>query len=1386
MPVIQAPPSFKQRHLSVNRLKKIALTLVSSLLALIACSLLYLNFWIVPRIDQYRPELEKIFSGRLGATLQIGRLQAIHHGLFPELRIYDATVRDEQGQIALTVGQINAQLSVWALLGLDIQFSKLILQEPTLRIYRREDNHIFIAGIDITTILQNNSKTKQKQGLPDGVLWLLRQHQLQIQNGKLSWRDNTNNAPDILISNLNLDIRKQQRKHLLQLEATPPRAWGLPFSIEAYFTEPQTSNTANYLDWSGQIQASFPEANIEQLRRYVLLPFDIEKGKGSVHVNVRYDNGEVTQTTADLQLAEVELQTAQTDTPIRLINLKGSFTGSWIQQVYRIHTNNLTFRLPQQTLAPDVTLKEQDWQTGLLDISWSFDDQYRLNGGKIKVGEIDLGLLTNLASRLPLPEPIQDILIQAQPSGKINYIDLQWKGHFNQINTYDIKGSISNLSLKAAPVEAPPADRKIRITRPGVEKLNLFFNATEQKGEIKLQMDEGEVTIPGLFLIPTIPVSHLAAQGQWTWNSQGQIDFKIPKLTLQNSSALINAQINWLSPHPQQPEDTAGYFELHGTLQNAQLKDIPRYLPKSLMPRVRNYLQGAIIAGVADQAHVSIQGPLADFPYHKKNTGTLLIEGKARDVVFNYVPDAVRPSGQRAWPAFEQVSGDIQVTGKGLQVSHIQGQVQGIPDIYFYAPTLYIEDWSKNDTHVIANAELTGPLSRYLQFINHSGLGNIMQDTLAQASGTGQVKAGFKLDLHVEHMKESQVQGNILFMKNTLSLWPFTPKITDVQGTLAFSEKGFSLPKVQAQALGGPLTGRVQWHMDNGFDIALQGKLTEKGVANDINWKKWLPTYMAWLEGQTPYTISAQTKNQQTVLRIQSSLQGLAINLPAPLQKTAASNYPVTVTLTPVNRGNRFLPMNLEIKALNNNNSLPDVQGIFTLVKDQKNVFISKGAMAIGPTQLPATPKNNIAVQANLRTLDIPGWQALIKNFSGKSSLSTNSSDASNLSLPQWWPQTTQAYIENLQTTDSVQLTQVHINLKKQDKAWQARVDAPQVEGLIDWQFSPSHTQGLLRGQLSRLWLPEPTFQVIKPSSFEYPTTNKPFVILPDTDLTIKNIRFGKIELENFDFKAFMEKSPMRWVIQTLNFSIGSSPMTATGSWVQANPPYSKFNFEIQSRNTGDLLDKLNKPKVLANAPGTLKGFLSWKAEPYQFDRSTLRGKLNLHLNKGQILFAGPGAARLLSILSLQSLPNRLTLDFRDVFDRGLAFDEVNANMTLQDGILLVDGLQLSGVNAQIHVNGQVNLLNKTQRIKAIVIPEVNAGTASLAISAFNPAVGFGSLAAQMVLRDPMRKALTRIYYVTGKWDDADVSTKNPPPVINDEGRTIYKTKKRKDEIVHN
>ena len=106
-------------------------------------------------------------------------------------------------------------------------------------------------------------------------------------------------------------------------------------------------------------------------------------------------------------------------------------------------------------------------------------------------------------------------------------------------------------------------------------------------------------------------------------------------------------------------------------------------------------------------------------------------------------------------------------------------------------------------------------------------------------------------------------------------------------------------------------------------------------------------------------------------------------------------------------------------------------------------------------------------------------------------------------------------------------------------------------------------------------------------------------------------------------------------------------------------------------------------------------------------------------------------------MLSLQSPPRRLSLDFRDVFSEGFAFDFVRGDMLIDQGVASTNNLQMKGVNAAVLMEGKADIEKETQDLRVVVVPEINAMTASLVATAINPVVGLGSFLAQVFLRGP-------------------------------------------------
>ena len=167
---------------------------------------------------------------------------------------------------------------------------------------------------------------------------------------------------------------------------------------------------------------------------------------------------------------------------------------------------------------------------------------------------------------------------------------------------------------------------------------------------------------------------------------------------------------------------------------------------------------------------------------------------------------------------------------------------------------------------------------------------------------------------------------------------------------------------------------------------------------------------------------------------------------------------------------------------------------------------------------------------------------------------------------------------------------------------------------------------------------------------------------------------------------------------------------------------------------------------------------MSWPGSPLSPDYAKMTGQVKVAIDSGQFLKAGPGAARLLGVLSLQSLPRRLLFDFRDLFEEGFAFDNVVGDLKIgaRRGRRPTT-CACAAPPRLVLMEGSADLERETQDLRVVVVPEINAGTASLAYAVINPAVGLGTFLAQYFLSKPLMAASTREFRVTGPWDDPKV-----------------------------
>jgi uncharacterized protein YhdP len=323
------------------------------------------------------------------------------------------------------------------------------------------------------------------------------------------------------------------------------------------------------------------------------------------------------------------------------------------------------------------------------------------------------------------------------------------------------------------------------------------------------------------------------------------------------------------------------------------------------------------------------------------------------------------------------------------------------------------------------------------------------------------------------------------------------------------------------------------------------------------------------------------------------------------------------------------------------------------------------------------------------------------------------------------------------------------------DTVWSGQLSAAQAEGHIELRLpNDPRTAGRISARLGRLEVPQPDGSAVDKLFEDAPET------VPALDLVIDDFHWGskalgRVEVEAVNRAAAGQPGGREWQLDRLQVSAPDAKLSGSGRWAPGRRM--DLDFTLDLTDSGRFAERMGAGSGLAGGKGTIAGSLSWAGSPLTPDTASLDGRFRIDLAEGRFLNAEPGAARLLGVLSLQALPRRLLLDFRDVFQEGFAFDSVKGDVQVKQGVASTDDLRLLGLQAAVLIEGQADLRAETQDLHVVVVPEINAGAASLAYAAINPAIGLGTFLAQLLLREPMKAAGTREFAVTGSWTDPKV-----------------------------
>jgi uncharacterized protein (TIGR02099 family) len=786
---------------------------------------------------------------------------------------------------------------------------------------------------------------------------------------------------------------------------------------------------------------------------------------------------------------------------------------------------------------------------------------------------------------------------------------------------------------------------------------------------------------------------------------------------------------------------------------------------------VRYYVRDSVLQGSLQGVGVKIKGDLKQLPFANPKEGEFRLAGKVKEVQYAYVPPASpntanrNASSEGLWPIMSSVNGDIVFDRLNFKINAASGKWGNMPFTQIKAeiPSL------KGPVVVNVQGESKASASVVLNELRLSPVSNMLNGALEQASSTGTLTTRLKMSLPLADLEKTSLQGSVALSGNDIRMQSVLPVFEKAQGAIQFTEAGFSLVGVNAQFLDGPikLEGGTQKLTPRSTEanplIRIQGQVT----ANGLRQAKEIPTLSLLAQhanGAINYTASLGFKGGQSELSIQSQLQGLAINLPAPLHKKAdeqvAFKFENLVQSVSTSNPSKALRDQLQLSWGRSLSAsyLRDVSGAVPRV--------IQGRWQVGENL--ATPgvalaETGVTASFNLPSFSVDDWMQVLSP--PKSSPAWRPAQSSALSA------TTQSYLPtrmtlkaNEVTVQGRQLRNVLVSGSREGSVWRSNLDANEFSGYLEYRQPHNQSAGRIYARLARLSLPPSADQTVE-SLLEDSPLSIPALDIVVEDLELRGKKLGRVEIEAVNTEASLPRNTAggEWRLNKLNITLPEASFKASGRWVTSKDgtqqASTEMSFRLDVSDAGDLLTRLGTKDALRGGAGKLEGQINWQGSPMTLHYPSLGGRFNVNMGRGQFLQAEPGVAKLLGVLSLQALPRRLLFDFRDVFSAGFAFDTVRGDVLIQQGIASTRNLQMKGVNAVVQMDGSSDIERETQNLRVLILPEVDAGTASLLAGiALNPAIGLSTFLAQLILKQPLSRVNTQEFLIDGTWSEPKVT----------------------------
>jgi len=1319
--------------------RKRALILFAFVMGFFVLGHLAIRFIVWPQIEKSKPTLEKLMSARLGADISIDQLQVSWTGIRPNFEMQGLRFNGtEKTKPLLFIEKISGELSWDSLYHLAPYFHDINFDGAQIYAQRNDKGVISIAGIPI----HGNSGDYSAEN------WLFSQNNIDIRNATIFWQDSANKKLRTSIDIQNFHLNNGIRNHSSEITVTTP--WHTsPVKFQADFHHRLGTQAGNWHDWVGDFSWDFAGFDLTQIFKDFTIPLYALEGSLSSKGRLSLDGGTPDGGEMSMAVDQLKIQLSKEDGPIQFGRLEGNFTQESDRGLLAVSAKTLAWRdidgsnnATLESLSPMTFRWRPPGPGGEIK-------EFGFSSPKILVKDASL-----FARNLPLSKKVRQWIKVANPDGELQNVNMHWAEKKSALSTLPITGSWFNSNQLDFDVSAKLIDLSftgINSSMPSVSHLTGTLSTNEDAGSLTLAESPLEVIANNLLVDPNIKLDK--AEGKISWEKKrGNWTITVKKLNLSNPDITTTLDLVYVIGGPKQKDQ----MSLDMSFPKASITTAYRYLPVGIDDETKKYLSKAFTAGVIKDGSLHVKGDPDQAPFAKGVPGELSLTLPMSSVSFKPVP-GLSPT-QGTWPELKNISGQINMRESALNIDIAEANYQKVLISQVHAE---IPSVSAKQIILSLNGAAKGSASEMLDYLYASPIGKQQPSLEKNLAVTGQIALNLGLKIPFSGNSNTQVDAKIDLTDNRAQ-WGNLPPLEKLQGKIRVTESNPEFENISAKFMGGD------------FQItsaSASANNTAFSISGDIS-SKFIKTYLAEIKapevnalinsinGAIQYEGLLNFNKAGSETKLNFDMRNWSSNAPAPLKKLAGTPMLGQLALHTYanNKGNinrldwsgKFGDQYFTEGALGYDNELRHSYGVGT-------------AATLAP--------QGLGVNLQVNELDLDTWQEFLRPRKATASKEPQVQE-SLLNMPVQ----VNAQVKKLTLLKRI-WPEVNFTTANKNHVWRSRITSPQITGQAFWhEASSENPNGLIRGRIARLKIPDvdpilassqtsgsqkisPTVAATSPNKSTLSTGPNS---IPSIDIVIDDLSWTKAELGQV--KILTKTRSNLLTIESIQINNPQGSTTVSGQWVggtQNQTEHNTLNIDMNIKDAGQIVSHWTNQKTIEGGQGKINGKLEWDGSPFNTDYGTLSGKLSLDLQKGRLLEVNTSAAKILDVLSLQSLFRFATLDLQgslgNIVTKGTPFKSITSSFDIDNGIAKANTFTMELDQARVAISGEINIPNETQDLRVTIFPSIDATAGSLAAFVINPIVGLGVLVGQYLITNQMNRNFQTDYLIQGSWSDPEV-----------------------------